>query len=291
MTDDFREGHYQTLNSTGPARIVYSDWGPADGRIIICVHGLTGNGRDFDYLAPALVQDGYRVICPDMPGRGRSDFCANPLDYTHAQYAQDILALYAHLGITADSRIDWLGVSMGGLIGMRVAALPGSPIKRMILNDIGPEVPQAALDFINAVVSQLYRFATMDEFEKRLRETRGLSWGPVTDDQWKHMAKTSVRRLPDGILTYAYDPAIQQGFGKEPIGEVDLWTCWDSLDIPVLALRGANSLLFTQDIADKMMARSANMTFETIPDAGHVPSLMAPEQIDLIRRWLASQAA
>jgi pimeloyl-ACP methyl ester carboxylesterase len=290
MTENFREGSFQTLNSSGPARIAYSDWGPLDGRIIICVHGLTGNGRDFDYLAPALVEDGYRVICPDMPGRGRSDYCVNPLDYTHAQYAKDIQALYDHFGITSESSIDWLGVSMGGLIGFRVAAQVNSPIKRMILNDIGPEVPQAALDFINAVVSQTYRFATMDEFEKRLKETRGLSWGPVTDEQWKHMAKTSVRRLPDGILTYAYDPNIQKGFGEVPIGEIDLWQCWDSLDIPVLALRGGFSLLYTQEIADKMMARSSKMTFETIPGCGHVPSLMAPDQIALIRRWL-SQAA
>ncbi|MCD8571516.1 MAG: alpha/beta fold hydrolase [Alphaproteobacteria bacterium] len=220
------ERSFLSLNSHGFHNVVYSDWGPEDGDIIICVHGLTGNGHDFDEIAPKLVEDGYRVIAPDLPGRGRSDFLQNPLDYNYTQYWRDLSALMVQLNCVPrklefglpeatcfpgrGKSVDWLGVSLGGLLGIYLAALPHSPIRRLILNDVGPEVPKPALDFIKQVISQEYTFDTLPDLEKRMRETRGLTWGPVTDAQWKHMAEHNARALPDGKITYGYDPQISK---------------------------------------------------------------------------------
>lgn len=282
------ERSFTSLNSQGFHKIVYSDWGTVDGRIIICVHGLTGNGSDFDELAPALVQDGYRVIAIDLPGRGRSDFLPNPLDYNYAQYWRDLTALMVHLGVNQPGSIDWLGVSLGGLLGMYLAALPGTPIARMILNDVGPEVPKAALDFIHQVIAQEYSFDTVQELEGRMRATRGLTWGPVTDAQWRHMAEHNARALPDGRITYGYDPGISKIFEVEPIGPTDLWPCWQATRQPVLTIRGAHSVLLTTDIVARMSREKpgAPMDFIEFAGCGHVPSLMAPDQISAVREWL-----
>lgn len=283
-----KERSFLSLDSQGFHTLVYSEWGQQDGNVIICVHGLTGNGSDFDEIAPHLVNDGYRVIAIDLPGRGRSDFLKNPLDYNYMQYWADLTALMVHLGINTPQSIDWLGVSLGGLLGIYLAALPGSPIKRLILNDVGPEVPKEALDFIAKVVSQEYSFDTVQDLEKRMRETRGLTWGPVTDAQWRHMAEHNARALPDGRITYGYDPQIARIFEHEPIGPLDLWAYWNALAIPVLTIRGEISILLTLDIVAKMSRQKpgAPMDFVEFKACGHVPSLMAPDQIEVIRSWL-----
>lgn len=282
------ERSFLSLDSQGFHTIVYSDWGHKNERIIVCVHGLTGNGHDFDEIAPALVEDGYRVIAPDLPGRGRSDFLKNPLDYNYLQYWADLSALMVDLGVDKPKSIDWLGVSLGGLLGIYLAALPGSPIARLILNDVGPDVPKPALDFIYQVISQTYAFDTVQDLEKRMRETRGLTWGPVTDAQWRHMAEHNARPLPDGRITYGYDPEIARIFEHEPVGPMDLWPFWDALTAPVLTIRGCNSILLTLDIVAEMSRRKpgAPMDFHEFAGCGHVPSLMAPDQIELVRSWL-----
>ena len=282
---------FYTLTSTGYNKIVYSDWGDADAPPVVCAHGLTGNGRDFDVLAEALAATGKRVIAVDLFGRGRSDFLPNPLDYCYRQYLHDLNALLLDAGINTPRSVDWIGTSLGGLLGIRIAALENSPIKRLTLNDIGPFVPKDQLNWIHKIVAQDYRFDTIHDLEKFMRSTRGLSWGVVTDDQWQAMAENNARPLPDGAVTYAFDPHIARVFEVEPVGDADLWASWDAIDIPVFALRGGKSLIFPLDIAEAMLHRGAGakglMTLETLPDCGHVPSLMADDQIEMIKTWLA----
>ena len=150
----FTEKHTFGTTDHGRHKIVYNDWGDKGAQPIICVHGLTGNGHDFDYLAQDLIQHEYRLICIDLPGRGRSDFLQNPLDYNYGQYLEDINAVLAHEDLGEPDSLDWLGISLGGLLGFRFAGIEGSPVRRLIVNDVGPSVPKAALDFIYQVISK-----------------------------------------------------------------------------------------------------------------------------------------
>jgi pimeloyl-ACP methyl ester carboxylesterase len=284
----FCENHFYGLNSKGFHRIVYNDWGDPDGQPIIGVHGLTGNGHDFDFIAADLVKQGYRVIAVDLAGRGRSDFLPYAMDYNYNQYTQDLTALLAHLCLSEPGSVDWLGISLGGLLGIKMAGLPNTPIRRLILNDVGPEVPKPALDFIHMVIAQPYYFENIAAIEKRMRETRGLSWGPVTDEQWKHMAEHNARGLEDGTLTYGYDPRIAEIFKTQPTGDADLWPYWKDIKAPVLVLHGGQSMVLTQDIINQMSAdyKGHSMTVARFDDCGHVPSLMHPPQIDVVQTWL-----
>ncbi|MFP4314022.1 MAG: alpha/beta fold hydrolase [Alphaproteobacteria bacterium] len=284
----YTENFIRCLNSKGFHRLVYNDWGDKNARPVICVHGLTGNGHDFDYIARDLVQHGFRLIAVDLPGRGRSDFLANPLDYNYNQYCADLMALLAHLDLTEPASVDWLGISLGGLLGIKLAGMENSPIRRLILNDVGPEVPKAALDFIHQVISQRYVFNTIDDLETRMRETRGLSWGPISDEQWNHMAEHNARALDDGSLTYGYDPNIARIFETEPTGDVDLWPYWENIPCPLQVLHGAQSIVLTADILQKMHDSFTGKRYDVaqFADCGHVPSLMHPHQIEVVRKWL-----
>ncbi|MGB4106902.1 MAG: alpha/beta hydrolase [Alphaproteobacteria bacterium] len=284
----FTEKSFLGINSKGYHRIVYNDWGPENAVPIICVHGLTGNGHDFDILAQELINDGRRLICVDLPGRGRSDFLPEPFDYNYRQYCSDLTALLAHLGINQPNSVDWIGISLGGLLGIRMAGMKDTPIRRMILNDVGPIVPQAALDFIHMVISQEYSFPTIADLEKRMRETRGLTWGPVTDAQWKLMAEHNARALENGLITYSYDPDISVIFGEQPTGEQDLWPAWDAVKCPVMVIHGKKSVVLTKPIISEMQARFKGASLQVIQyaDCGHVPSLMAPQHVKDIRTWL-----
>ena len=283
----FTEKHTFGVTDHGRHKIVYSDWGNEDDQPIICVHGLTGNGHDFDYIAADLIQHGYRLICIDLPGRGRSDFLKDPLDYNYGQYIEDINAVLAHEDLGEPNSLDWLGVSLGGLLGFRFAGIEDSPIRKLIVNDVGPVVPKPALDFIYHVISKQYTFDTIPDLEKRMRETRGLTWGPVTDGQWKHMAEHNARALDDGQITYAYDPNIAKVFEGEPIGEADLWPYWDAIACPTLVIRGAHSVLLTKDIVREMETRGPDFNFIEFEGCGHVPSLMAENQIEAVKAWLS----
>ncbi len=282
------EHSYLGLNSQGFHKLVYSDWGPKDGRIVVCIHGLTGNGHDFDFIAPVLAENGYRVVALDLAGRGRSDFLGDSDDYRYIQYINDIVGLFAHLGIDGTSGIDWIGVSLGGLLGFRMAALPNSPIRRLIINDIGPHVPQADLDFIKEVLTHEFTFDDLNAFKSFMIETRKDNYGPMTDEHWDHYANTLHRVRDDGKYTYAFDEYIRDIFYLEPIGEVDLWSCWDEMTQPTLVLRGGKSTIFPQDVAQDMMTRGPgkHMTLHEFPQCGHVPSLMDKDQIDVVSNWL-----
>lgn len=284
---NYKEHYYFGHGRSGQHKLYYNDWGPKDGQPLICVHGLTGNGFDFDYLANDLIKHDTRIIAVDLPGRGRSDFLKDPLDYNYDQYIQDLHGLLAHLGLENPGSVDWLGVSLGGLLGFRLAALENTPIRRLIVNDVGPTVPKAALDFIHKVISQTYIFATIGDLEERLRMTRGLTWGPITDEQWAHMTKHNARALDDGQITYAYDPRIATVFDKEPTGDFDLWQCWDAIACPMLVIQGAQSLLLTDNIIKEMAQRGPDFDLVVFDGCGHVPSLMAPNQIEVIRKWLS----
>lgn len=282
----FSENQFTSINSQGFHRIVYNDWGPENGFPVICVHGLTGNGHDFDFLAEELIRNGHRLIAVDLPGRGRSDFLPSPHDYNYRQYFHDIMALLAHLNVSGPASVDWIGISLGGLLGIYLAGLKDTPIRRMIINDVGPEVPKKALDFIHQVISQTYTFDTVHALEKRMRATRGLTWGPVTDDQWRHMAEHNARALDNGQITYAYDPEIAVVFESHPIGDVDLWAYWDNIACPLLVLQGKQSVILTGDILKKMDERGPSFDLHVFKGCGHVPSLMAPDQIEVVRKWL-----
>lgn len=285
-----KESHIMSRNSQGHHKIVYSEWGEHHDHIIICVHGLTGNAHDFDWIGPALATRGFRIIAVDMAGRGRSDFLPDPQDYNYRQYLHDINVLLSHLGVSGKTGIGWLGISMGGLLGICLAGMEDSPIRRMVIDDIGPSMPQDDLDLIAQYISKPYIFENLKEMEDFMRQTRGLNWGPVAENQWAAMAENNARTLDDGRLTYAFDPAIAKIFAIEPVGDLDLWQCWDNIECPVLALRGADSTIFPQNVADEMLSRGPGtkglMTLEIIDGVGHVPALMDEAQITMVGNWL-----
>jgi pimeloyl-ACP methyl ester carboxylesterase len=272
------------LGPSGFHRLVYAEWGAATApRTLICVHGLTRNGRDFDRLAAALSEK-YRVICPDVPGRGRSDWLP-AAEYTYPQYLADMTVLIARLGA---GDVDWLGTSMGGLIGMMLAASANSPVRRLILNDIGPFIPKAALARIGDYVGKDPHFASLDELEAYLRKIHA-PFGPMTDQDWRHLALQGYRRRENGGFGLAYDPGIAAGFlaVKE---DVDLWAVWDKVTCPVLVLRGANSDVLTAATAKEMQKRGPKTKVIDCVGAGHAPGLVTEDQIAAIRDWLAQTA-
>ncbi len=276
------------LSAAGFHRIAYTDWGNPDAdRVVVCVHGLTRNGRDFDWLAEALVDAGFRVVCPDVVGRGRSDWIANPDLYTYPQYLADMTALIARLGV---AEIDWVGTSMGGLIGMLLAAQPKSPIRRLVMNDIGPFAPQAGIERISDYVGADPLFEDVAGLEAYLRFLYP-GYGVLPDACWHHMAEYSTRVRADGRLGLAYDPGIAKAFKTDPTGAVDLWPIWDSVRCPVLVLHGIESDLLQPATAAAMAARGPKAHVIDLPHIGHAPSLMVDDQIVAITDFLLGQDA
>jgi pimeloyl-ACP methyl ester carboxylesterase len=270
------------VGSSAFHRLAYGAWGaPGSARVLLCVHGLTRNGRDFDFLAAAL-EDSYRVVCPDVLGRGASARAASTKDYQIAQYVADATALIARLGV---ERVDWLGTSMGGLMGLFAASLPGTPIRRLVLNDIGPFVPKASLERIAAYVGTNPRFADIDGVEQYLRTVHA-PFGDLTDTQWRHLATHGALPLDGGGYGLAYDPKIGDAFRAAPIADLDLWALWDRIECPVLVLRGAESDLLTRSVAEEMTQRGPKAELIEFANCGHAPALMAPEQIAAVRDWL-----
>jgi len=271
------------LSAAGFHRIAYTDWGdPASDRVVLCVHGLTRNGRDFDVLAEALAESGARVVCPDIVGRGRSDWLANPAGYTYPQYLADMTALIARLGV---SEIDWVGTSMGGLMGMMLAAQPKTPIRRLVMNDVGPFVPKASLERIGDYVGTDPIFEDLAAVEAYLRFLY-VGFGALPDECWHAMAEHGHRVRPDGRLGLAYDPAIGDDLKTGPVQDFVFWPLWDRLKGPVLTLRGETSDLLLADTAREMETRGPKATVVEIPGAAHAPGLMVPEQTGLIRDFL-----
>jgi pimeloyl-ACP methyl ester carboxylesterase len=278
--------HFHGLSPAGFHRVAYAEWGDPDAsRVVICCHGLTRNGRDFDVLAGELSRS-TRVICPDIVGRGQSDWLRDPAHYGYPQYCADMAALIARLN--AD-RLDWVGTSMGGIIGMTLAAQAGSPIRRLVINDVGPFVPRSALLRIADYVGFDNRFSTLAGLEGHLRKVLE-PFGPLTDEQWRHLVAHGHRQRGDGTYGLAYDPAIAQNV-RVAVQDWDLWPLWDRVSCPTLVLRGAGSDLLLADTAQEMTRRGPRAELVTWPGIGHAPALMAPEQINLVAEWLSSTSA
>ena len=259
----------------------YADWGSPDAaRTIVCVHGLTRNGRDFDHLATAL-QDHARVICPDMVGRGLSDPLHDPEQYALPTYVAHMLQLLDQL---EPGQVDWVGTSMGGLIGMGVAA-SGAPIRRLVLNDIGPFIPKTALERINRHLGLSLSFASLEALEAHLREIHA-GFGPLSDAEWRHLAEHSASRREDGTFRLSYDQRLAEPMKREPISDVDLWPVWDQVRCPVLVLRGTQSELLLAATAEEMTRRGPGAEVVEIDGTGHAPALMARDQIAIVRDWL-----
>jgi pimeloyl-ACP methyl ester carboxylesterase len=275
----------RTLLCLGPHgfyRMAYVEWpGGQAARPIVCVHGLTRNGRDFDRLAAALAADAC-VVCPDMPGRGRSDWLDAAEAYAYPTYLAAVAALLARLDV---AEIDWVGTSMGGIIGMLLAALPGTPIRRMVLNDIGPLIPAAGVRRLASYVGTDPSFADVDALEADLRRIAA-PFGPLAPEDWRHLARVSTRVRPDGTVGYAYDPRIGDALRQGELKDVDLWATWDAIKVPTLVLRGAESDLLRHEDALAMTERGPRARLVELPGIGHAPALMAPDQIALVRDFL-----
>jgi pimeloyl-ACP methyl ester carboxylesterase len=264
--------------------IHFTEWGAGHPETVIAWHGLARTGRDMDELAAHLATR-YRVICPDTIGRGLSEWSPEPArEYCLAFYARLAQSLLDQLGI---ERMQWVGTSMGGAIGIVAAAgLLRGRITRLVLNDVGPQLAEAAITRIRSYAGHPAAFATVSELEQYFR-TIYKPYGLLTDAQWRRLAETSVRRLPDGRVTPHYDPAMVQQFEAHP-DDYERWAEWDSLDIPVLCLRGESSDLLLADTADAMRQRGPRAVVVTIAGCGHAPALNVPEQLALVERFLTA---
>ncbi len=279
-TTGMRKRSYLGLGPHGFHRLAYVEWGdPAAGRTVVCVHGMTRNGRDFDDLARALAEEDRRVACPDVAGRGESDWLAVKEDYGFPQYLADMNALLARLDVAT---VDWVGTSMGGLIGMMLAALPGTPIRRLVMNDIGPFIPKAALDRLGRYVGKDPSFPDPAAAEAYVREVYA-PFGPLPDEKWRHIAEHSIRRAADGSWRLRYDPAIAGTLAGE---DVDLWQVWEGVECPVLVLRGAESDILPAAVAEEMATRGPRAEVLELPGIGHAPALMTDDQIRIVRDFL-----
>jgi len=272
------------LSPHGFYRMAYAEWpGPERRRPIVCVHGLTRNGRDFDRLAAALAHD-CRVVSPDMPGRGKSQWLEHEADYAYPTYIGACAALIARLGV---DEVDWVGTSMGGIVGMFLAALPGTPIRRLVLNDIGAFIPADGLRRLATYVGADPSFADPAALEADLRRVAA-PFGQLSDADWHHLAAISARRKPDGTLGYAYDPRIGAGLRQAEPQDVDLWATWDAITVPTLVLRGAESDILRAADARAMTGRGPRARLVEFPGVGHAPALMDEAQIAHVRGFLGA---
>ena len=277
------------LSKTGFHRVAYRELGPRESASahpvpVVCIHGLARNARDFDALAAVLAAAGRRVICVDVVGRGDSGRLRDPLDYGYPQYLADTAALIARLDC---GQVDIVGTSMGGLIGMMLAAQPDNPLRRLVMNDVGPFIPKAALLRILDYVGKDPRFADLAAAEAYHRKIyRG--FGALSDAQWRHLTETSLRRDGAGWRLH-YDPGIARPFQEAEIADADLWALWDRVACPVLVLRGAESDLLLPETAAEMARRGPRAAMIEVPGCGHAPALLESAQTDPIRDWLAGE--
>lgn len=279
-----RSRGFLCLGPGGFHRTACREWGdPANPRVLVCVHGLTRNSLDFEVLAEALA-DAYRVVAPDVVGRGESDRLAAREGYDYLTYAADMAALVAYTGA---ERVDWVGTSMGGIIGMMLAARPGAPIGRMVLNDIGPVIAAPGLRRIQGYAGTDPRFPDFEAAYEAIRPNT-LPFGPMTEAQRRRFVEIGTRRLPDGSYGMNYDPAIAWAFKGVELEEIRMWEVWDAIRCPVLVLRGAESDLLTAETVAEMRRRGPGCEAHEVPGVGHTPALMDDEQIDVVRRFLAA---
>jgi pimeloyl-ACP methyl ester carboxylesterase len=280
-------GAVQCLSTAGLHVMRYRQWGdPRNPRVLVCVHGLSRNARDFDPLARAL-SDRFRVVCPDVAGRGQSDWIADPDQYRIRQYVSDMVTLVARLDV---EQVAWLGTSMGGLIGLCFAGLPQSPVSRLILNDIGPRMQPAALERIATYIGQPVRFADLEEavaYTQRI----AAGFGMKTQDQWREITRSSLRPDGDGFV-FNYDPriSVQVRASSTPeaiqTGEKILWSLYDAIACPTLVIRGALSDLLSDEGVAQMTQRGPRARVATVAAVGHAPMFFEADQIGIVESFL-----
>ena len=309
----YSQGSLLILAPGGFHRVAYLDWGnPSAAHVVVCVHGLARNSRDFDFLARELAIE-CRVICPDVAGRGDSEWLADKSDYRFSTYLADAAALIARItapasrasfGIFRGARksaagpatIDWVGTSMGGLIGMLLAAKPASPIRRLVLNDVGAFIPWSALYRLKGYVTGGGAFRSMTEVEAYLRDVLR-PFGPLSDEQWRHLVEHSVIDAGGGRLALRYDPGIgatMRGGHRDPefplgpnfLSGIDLWSTWAGIRCPTLLLRGADSDVLSRDTMQQMQALRPGVEVLELPGIGHAPALMSYDQIAAVKAFL-----
>lgn len=280
--------HVQCLDALGLHRMAFWEWGERDNpRVLVCVHGLSRQGRDFDTLARALSPH-YRVVCPDVVGRGQSDWLTDPLGYQVPAYVADMVTLLARLNAR---HVHWVGTSMGGLIGMGLAALHGSPIERLVLNDVGPAIRFEAIERIAGYLGAPMRFEDLDDAADYMWSISE-GFGPHTREQWLALCRPMVKAADDGPgLVLHYDPAIAVPFKNfsadmAALGEAMLWQRYDAIKCPTLLLRGAQSDLLGADTAQQMTQRGPKARLVEFAGVGHAPTLQADDQIAAVADFL-----
>jgi pimeloyl-ACP methyl ester carboxylesterase len=286
MSEEPRLLHVQCLDPRGLHRMAYWEWGdPANPRVLLCVHGVTRQGRDFDTLAQAL-SGHYRVVCPDIVGRGQSDWLADPMGYVLPAYVADIVTLVARLN---PAQLDWVGTSMGGLIGMAYASLPGSQVGRLVLNDVGPTIQVQALARIGTYIGLPAHWKTLDEAADALWAI-SQSFGPHTREQWLALTRPQLKPDGDGFKPH-YDPGLGQAFRAitpevAAFSEAQLWQAYDQIRCPTLLLRGAESDLLSPETAAQMVQRGPHARLHEFAGVGHAPTLVQPDQVAVVRDFL-----
>jgi pimeloyl-ACP methyl ester carboxylesterase len=278
----------------GPRRMAYWQWGAADAaHTVVCVHGLSRQGRDFDVLAQALVARSpqpIRVVCPDVAGRGHSDWLQDPAAYGVPTYVADMFALLAHL---KPGTLDWVGTSMGGLIGLAVTAhapAMGLAVRKLVLNDVGPVIEWSSLQRIGTYLGRSVSFANLQQAADAMWAISS-SFGPHTQAQWLELSRHMVKTLPDGTVGLHYDPAIAIPFRAvtqklAAAGQAQLWQMYDSITADTLLLRGAESDLLSPETAQAMTQRGPQAHLVEFAGVGHAPTLIAQDQQDAVTSFL-----
>lgn len=284
MSEPFRRREVRCASASGLHRLAYLEWGdPKSDKTLVCVHGLTRCARDFDFLAAEMARRGYRVVCPDVAGRGDSDWLKIPMEYVVPTYAFDMVTLIARLDTES---VHWVGTSLGGLIGMTIAAMNDSPITKMVLNDVGPVVSAIALERIGSYVGKAPPLPTIGAAEVFVRTTSA-PFGPHTDTEWRFLTENVVRRNADGSLRLHYDPAIAVPFNAElPHKDLQLWSLYDAVRCPTLVLRGELSDMLTRETLAQMEARGPRAKAVEIRGVGHAPTLIHADQIAIVKDFL-----
>jgi pimeloyl-ACP methyl ester carboxylesterase len=281
----FKQQIVQCLGPSGLHRMAYTEWGARDNpRVLVCVHGLTRNGRDFDALAEAM-SGHYRVICPDVVGRGQSAHLRDPAAYGIPQYVADMVTLIARLNVET---VHWVGTSMGGLIGMALGAQEGTPIRKMVLNDVGPVITAESLQRIGTYVGTNPDWATFDEALAFVKFVSA-PFGSLTEAQWYHLTETGIAQGADGRWRFRYDPRIAEPFRAAFADkDVDLWPLYEQIKCPTLVIRGAESDLLTRETWQKMAACGPRAKLAEIEGVGHAPMFQSVDQIAVVRDFLLS---
>ncbi|MDO9421259.1 MAG: alpha/beta hydrolase [Herminiimonas sp.] len=274
------------ISPAGLHQMAYKQWGDASNpNVLVCVHGLTRVSDDFDALANALSND-YRVICPDIVGRGRSDHLRDPNYYQIPQYVSDMVTLIARLDVAS---VNWLGTSMGGVIGLALASLPNNPVRKLLLNDIGPSIDAEALARIGEYVGQKVQFNTFDEAWQYVRAI-SLSFGAHSDEQWRKLASDVMRQDAEGKWTFVYDPGLALPFKatteqSAQLDEQRLWAAYDAIRCPTLVVRGADSDLLSRETAAAMSQRGPQAKVVELAGVGHAPTFLSEAQITIAKNF------